>query len=155
MATTVSRSISSISEPQQGREGSEGPTPPHKFTKVFVKDCFHNRGQIAAVAKRAVGVYVFTAPNGACYVGSSVSLYNRVCSYFMPSILAKADRRVLRFFHKYGFEGVSLTLYILEEGSTSDMAVQLEQFFIDTLSPDLNVDLVASSTGYHEPMSME
>lgn len=35
------------------------------------------------------------------------------------------------------------------------MAVELEQYFINTLSPDLNVDLVASSTGYHEPMSME
>lgn len=30
---------------------------------------------------------------------------------------------------------------------------QLEQYCMDTLLPDLNVDPVASSSGYHEPMS--
>jgi predicted GIY-YIG superfamily endonuclease len=129
--------------------------PPHNYTKIVVENAFINRSQIAANAKDAVGVYIFTAENGACYVGSTVSLYNRVCSYFMPSILAKGDRRVLRYFHKYGFSNVTLTMYIMEEQATSDMAVELEQFFIDTLNPDLNVDFVASSTGYHEPMSME
>ena len=34
--------------------------------------------------------------------------------------------------------------------ATSQMAVQLEQYFINTLLPTLNVDLQASSTGYHE-----
>ena len=33
--------------------------------------------------------------------------------------------------------------------------VKLEQYFIDTLKPTLNVDLVASSSGYHAPMSEE
>jgi hypothetical protein len=73
----------------------------------------------------------------------------------MPSILARGDRRVLRYFHKYGFANVDLTLYIMEDTATSSMAIELEQYFIDILSPNLNVDLVASSTGYHEPMSME
>jgi hypothetical protein len=73
----------------------------------------------------------------------------------MPSILAKADRRVLRFFHKYGFNNVNLTLYLMDSNATTEMAIELEQYFIDTLSPDLNVDLVAASSGYHEPMSME
>jgi hypothetical protein len=41
----------------------------------------------------------------------------------------------------------------MEPNSTNDMAVELEQYCMDTLTPDLNVDLVASSTGYHEPMS--
>ena len=92
--------------------------------------------------------------NGACYIGSSISLYARVVSYFMPSILKKGDRRVLRYFHKYGTRqrtNVTLTLLIMD--STSDMAVQLEQYCMDTLLPDLNVDPVASSSGYHEPMS--
>lgn len=52
------------------------------------------------------------------YVGSSINLYNRVCSYFMPSILANADRRVLRYFRKYGFKDVKLTLYILSSESS-------------------------------------
>jgi hypothetical protein len=128
---------------------------PYKYTKIFIPNVFHNRNEIAAVAKKSTGVYIFITSTGSCYIGSSISLYNRVCSYFMPSILAKGDRRVLRYFHKYGFEDVSLTLCIMEDGATSQMAVELEQYFINTLAPDLNVDLVASSTGYHEPMSME
>jgi hypothetical protein len=32
----------------------------------------------------------------------------------MPSILSKADRRVLRYFNKYGFDNVRLILYILD-----------------------------------------
>ena len=129
--------------------------PPHKFYEIFIKNAFYNRKQIAEHAKDAVGVYIFKSTTGSCYVGSSISLYNRVCSYFMPSILAKKDRRVLRYFHKYGFTNVDLNLYIMESGATSNMALELEQYFIDTLSPDLNVNLVCSSTGFHEPMSME
>ena len=54
----------------------------------------------------------------------------------MPSFLAKGDRRVLRYFHKYDFKDVSLTLYIMENGATSEMAVDFEQYFINTFSPD-------------------
>lgn len=126
---------------------------PHNYKKYVIKDPLNNRLLIAKYAKNAVGVYIFHSKDRVCYVGSSISLYARVCSYFMPSILAKADRRVLRYFRKYGFEGVTLTLLVLQPGSTSKMAVELEQYCMDLLSPDLNVDLVASSTGYHEPMS--
>ena len=129
--------------------------PPHIFTKIVVPNVFSNRRDITAKAKNAIGVYIFTAPDGACYIGSSVTLYNRVCSYFMPSIIAKGDRRVLRYFHKYGFSNVTLTLYIMEPDARWNMAIELEQYLIDTLAPNLNVDFVASSTGYHEPMSIE
>jgi len=75
----------------------------------------------------------------------------------MPSILAKAlaFRRVLRYFHKYGFKYIILTLYIMNNKATSQMAVQLEQYFMNTLLPTLNVDLQATSTGYHEPLSIK
>jgi hypothetical protein len=126
---------------------------PHKYTKHVIEDPYNNRKSIALIAKKAVGVYIFSSDNGACYIGSSISLYARVNSYFMPSILKKGDRRVLRYFHKYGFQGVTLTVLIMEPNSTSEMAVELEQYCMDTLTPDLNVDLVASSTGYHEPIS--
>jgi hypothetical protein len=129
--------------------------PPYDFTKIEIENCFINRKIIAINAKKAVGVYVFKSENGSCYVGSSISLYNRVCSYFIPSILAKGDRRVLRFFHKYSFKNVHLTLYIINESATAVQAIELEQYFIDTLSPDLNVDLIASSSGYHEPISIK
>ena len=65
----------------------------------------------------------------------------------MPSILAKsaADaRRVLRYFNKYGFNDVKLTLYIMNSDSTWAQVIELEQYLIDTLLPESNVDLVAA-----------
>lgn len=73
----------------------------------------------------------------------------------MPSILKTKARRVLRYFNKHGFIDANLTIYIINENSTRDEVVKLEQYFIDSLKPSLNVDLVASSSGYHEPMSQE
>ncbi|KAF9818421.1 hypothetical protein IEO21_02770 [Rhodonia placenta] len=127
--------------------------------KFEILDPFHNRSKIADVAKGAKGVYIFTvceelSNHNISYVGSSINLYNRVCSYFMPSILAKADRRVLRYFNKYGFNNVKLTLFILDSNSTWEQVLELEQYYIDSLSPNLNVDLVAGGyNGYHYPMS--
>ena len=43
----------------------------------------------------------------------------------------------------------------MDENSSLEQVVELEQHFIDSLNPNLNVDLVASSSGYHEPMSQE
>ena len=74
----------------------------------------------------------------------------------MPSILARSDRKVLRYFNKYGFSNVKLTLFIMESSSSWKQIIELEQYFINTLSPSLNVDLVAGSyNGYHAPMSQE
>lgn len=73
----------------------------------------------------------------------------------MPSILKTKARRVLRYFNKYGFSNMKLTIYIMDEKSSLEQVVALEQHFIDSLKPNLNVDLVASSSGYHEPMSLE
>lgn len=89
------------------------------------------------------------------YVGHSINLYNRISSYFMPSILKTKARRVLRYLNKYGFSNIKLTIYIMNEKSSLEQVVELEQHFIDSLKPNLNVDLVASSSGYHEPMSQE
>jgi hypothetical protein len=89
------------------------------------------------------------------YVGHSISLYNRVVSYFMPSIFKTKERRVLRYLNKYGFTNIRLILYIMDASATIEKVVELEQHFIDSLNPNLNVDLVATSSGYHEPMSQE
>ena len=70
----------------------------------------------------------------------------------MPSILAKADRRVLRYFNKYGFNNVKLTLFVVEPTCSWEQVIELEQYLIDTLTSSLNVDLVAGY-GYHTPIS--
>jgi hypothetical protein len=73
----------------------------------------------------------------------------------MPSILKTKARRVLRYFNKYGFGEMKLTIFIMDEKSSLEQVVELEQYFIDTLNPNLNVDLIASSSGYHDPMGIE
>ena len=128
-----------VSRPRNTYIVNEDMKETHEYTKIFIANAYYNRIKIASVAKNAIGVYIFTTPTGSCYVGSSKNLYKRVCSYFMPSSLAKSDRRVLRYFHKYGFKNVDLTLYIMDPKATSQMAIELEQYFIDILSPDLNV----------------
>jgi hypothetical protein len=131
---------------------------PHSHKKIEILDPYHNRNKIAEVAKGAKGVYIFEVKNqNICYVGSSINLYNRVCSYFMPSILKKADRKVLRYLNKYGFTDIKLILLILDSNSTWEQVLELEQYYIDILSPKLNVDLVAEGgyNGYHSPMSQE
>jgi len=73
----------------------------------------------------------------------------------MPSTLKTKSRRVLRYLNKNGFSNMKLTVFIMNEKSSLEQVVELEQHFIDTIKPNLNVDLVASSSGYHEPMTQE
>ena len=131
----------------------------HPHTKIEIMDPFNNRNKIAEVAKGAKGVYIFEVINkktADAYVGVSINLYSRVCSYFTPSILNKADRKVLRYFKANGFKNVKLTLLILNSDATWEQAIELEQYYIDILSPKLNVDIVAGGyNGYHTPMSEE
>lgn len=62
-----------------------------------------------------------------------INIYSRVTSYFMPSIQSKADRRVLRYFNKYGFKDVKLSLYILDDNTTIEDVFKLEKYYIDSL----------------------
>ncbi len=129
---------------------------PSKYTKVLVKDPYNNRNIILKMTKKQKGVYVWETTDGkSMYIGHSINLYNRICSYFMPSILKTKVRRVIRHFNKHGFDGINLTIYIMGAASSLDEVVALEQHFINKLKPDLNVDLVASGSGYHEPMVQE
>ena len=148
-----SGNISIKNNSPSGQDNKEG----DKIQKFEILDPYNNRSKIAKVAKGCKGVYIFEVEKKEIkYVGSSINLYSRVCSYFLPSILSKADRKVIRYFNKYGFSNVKLTLFILESNSTWEQVIKLEQFYIDSLSPTLNVDLVAGGyNGYHQPMSEE
>jgi len=130
--------------------------PLGKYVKIVVKDPYNNRDIILKITKKQKGVYIWESLDGKhMYVGHSINLYSRISSYFMPSILKTKARRVLRHFNKHGFKDMNLILYILDEKSSIEEVVRLEQHFIDSLKPNLNVDLVASSSGYHEPMKQE
>lgn len=132
-----------------------GGNPPHPFVKVVIDNPYENRDLIT-VAKNKVGVYIFEVLGKKdVYVGHSINLYSRICSYFMPSILNTKARHVLKYFNKYGFNNVRLTILILKSDATVVEAVEMEQYYIDTLKPNLNIDLVASGSGTHTPMSEE
>ncbi len=74
----------------------------------------------------------------------------------MPSILSKADRRVLRYFNKYGFKDVKLSLYILDDKASIEDVLNLEKYYIDYYPKDnlLNIESIPGS-GFHLPMSEE
>jgi hypothetical protein len=130
--------------------------PKHKYVKILVENPFNNRDIILKVTKKQKGVYIWESLDDKHkYVGHSINLYNRISSYFMPSILKTKVRRVLRYLNKHGFNDMKLTIYIMDENSNLEQVVELEQHFIDNLKPNLNVDLLASSSGYHEPMAQE
>jgi hypothetical protein len=91
----------------------------YKYVKVLVNDPFNNRDIILKVTKQQKGVYVWASLDGKhVYVGHSINLYNRISSYFMPSILKTKARRVLRYFNKHGFSNIKLTIYIMDEKSS-------------------------------------
>ena len=128
----------------------------HKYVKIFIKDPYNNRDTILKITKKQKGVYVWASlDNKNIYVGHSINLYNRISSYFMSSILRTQARRVLRYLNKHSFNEISLTVYIMDINSNLDEIVALEQYLIDNFKPCLKVDLVASGTGYHEPMLQE
>ena len=127
------------------------------LNSYIIENPFENRKSIAEYAKNKKGVYIFKVLNkNLYYVGSSINLYSRVCSYFMPSILSKADRRVLRYFNKYGFKDVRLSLYILDDSAPIEDVFNLEKYNIDSFPKDslLNIETIPRS-GFHLPMSEE
>jgi hypothetical protein len=136
------------------------PVPPSSnlnSNSYIIDNPFDNRKSIAEYAKNKKGVYIFEILNkNLYYVGSSINLYSRVTSYFMPSILSKADRRVLRYFNKYGFKDVKLSLYLLDDNASIDDVFNLEKYYIDSLPKNsiLNIETTPRS-GFHLPMSEE
>ena len=125
-----------------------------KYVKIVIDDLYNNRDIILKVTKKQKSVYIWKTLDGEnMYVGHSINLYNRINSYFMPSILNNNARRVLRQLNKYGYCYIKLTIYIMNIKSRLDQVISLQQHLIDTLKPCLNVDLVASRSGYHNPMS--
>jgi len=56
---------------------------------------------------------------------------------------------VLNYFKEYGFKNVKLRIYIVKDQSiTLNKLVELEQYYIDSLKPNLNVELIARPGGY-------
>jgi hypothetical protein len=132
-------------------------TAPKLLNTYTIDNPFENRKLIAEYAKKKKGVYIFEILNkNLYYVGSSINLYSRICSYFMPSVLSKADRRVLRYFNRYGFKNVKLYIYVLEDNVPIKNVLNLEEYYINSYPKEnlLNIETIPRS-GFHLPMSEE
>lgn len=97
---------------------------PQKYVKILVNDPFNNRDVILKIAKKQKGIYIWESLDSEhMYVGHSINLYNRISSYFMPSILKTKSRRVLRYLNKHGFSNIKLIIYIMDENSSLEEVV--------------------------------
>ena len=71
----ISKNISYNNSPKKGQK--------HFYKEFKIKDPFNNRKEIANISKGEKGIYLFEIKSKDLkYVGSSINLYNRVCSYF-------------------------------------------------------------------------
>jgi hypothetical protein len=52
------------------------------------------------------------------------------------------NRRVLKYLKQKGFNNIELTLYIMKANTTWLEVLELEQYFIINLMPNLNMHLI-------------
>ena len=73
-----------------------------------MNDPYNNRDITLKLSKKQKGVYIWESLAGKnMYVGHSINLYNRISSYFMPSILNTKAGRGLRYLKKHGFNNIT------------------------------------------------
>ena len=160
----------------QGDSGSNGNSPKrsnlalkYNCTVHVIPDIVNNRHLLSAFLN-IKGVYVFTGPlnaswmtlhsikkhDGMVYVGQSINLKARILSYFYTSILNSGGRKVIDYFAKYGFKGLTLEIYVLNDQSGTSLKdiLALEQEFIDIHLGPLNPNKVAGGS-YTPPISQE
>jgi group I intron endonuclease len=91
------------------------------------------------------GIYLWVnRTNGKFYVGSTLCFYNRILSYFYLTKRA-INSILLNAFSKYGFSAFTLVLIVVPE-ATKDSVLELEQFVLDTYSPEYNIQPCANSS---------
>ena len=100
--------------------------------------------------KNQAGVYQFiNLLTNECYIGSSINLSKRLQQYFQYSYISSPDRgnsKIYSSILKYGYSNFSLN--ILEYCDKTD-AISREQFYIDTIKPQLNIlPTAGNSLGY-------
>ena len=91
------------------------------------------------------GVYMWTNTfNGKRYIGSSNNLKRRLLKYFNVALISNDLSMVIyRALLKYGYSKFSFTIL---EYCDSDVLLEREQHYIDTLKPEYNVCPTAGST---------
>lgn len=104
-----------------------------------------DRKEISSFIKDKSGVYLWLQKtNGKYYVGSSVDLRYRFYDYFSKSYLVKSGNTIMaNSISKYGLEAFE---FIILEFTDKKDVLSREQFFIDSLKPELNILKTAGCT---------
>lgn len=95
--------------------------------------------------KRNPGIYKITnIRNGHCYIGSSISVEERVKEHFNDLKLQKHHSRYFqRAYNKYGQQ--SFVLDILELVTENSQLEVREQYWLDLLKPEYNIRIFATN----------
>lgn len=114
---------------------------------VIYTDSFLNKSMILKDTKNQAGIYRWVNKvNGNTYIGSSINLGRRFRVYFDFSYLSvrinKSKSRIYSAILKYGYS--RLRREILEY-CTKENAISREQYYIDLLKPEYNLNSTAGS----------
>lgn len=114
---------------------------------VIYPDTFSNKSAILKDTKNKAGVYRWVNKiNGNTYIGSSVNLGRRFRVYYDFSYLSvritKSKSRIYSAILKHGYSNFQLEIL---EYSTKENTINREQYYIDLLKPQYNLNSIARS----------
>ena len=114
---------------------------------VVYPDAHLNKSMILNDTKNKVGVYRWVnKENGNTYIGSSVNLGRRFRVYYDFSYLSvrinKSKSRIYSSILKHGYSNFQLEIL---EYCTKENAINREQYYIDLLKPEYNLNSIAGS----------
>lgn len=91
------------------------------------------------------GIYrILNLTNGKFYIGSAVCLKNRASKHFSDLRKGKhGNRKLQNSFNKHGES--AFVFHVIEPVIAKELLIQREQFYIDTLRPELNIRKIADS----------
>lgn len=92
------------------------------------------------------GIYcIENIVNGKKYVGSSINVYKRRNRHFSElKNLKHKNVKLQRSYNKHGKE--NFNFYVLELVENKNLLIEKEQFFIDKVKPEYNINLIANSS---------
>jgi len=120
---------------------------PNVIPVVIYPDTYLNKSIILKDTKNKAGIYRWVNKvNGNTYIGSSVNLARRFKVYYDLSFLSvrlkKSKSRIYSAILKHGYNNFQLEIL---EYCTKENAISREQYFIDLLNPEYNLNPTAGS----------
>jgi group I intron endonuclease len=125
-----------------------------KFVPIIIyNNAETDKLRILADSKQKAGIYMWKhIESGKVYIGSAVDLSRRLTQYFSIKYLQKnKTMHICNALASHGYLAFSLTIceYIdisnLSKKEANKLILEKEQFYLDNLKPDYNINLIAGS----------